>query len=69
MASSATSGLLARQLKKMQTDTDIPGISCGLISNDVFEWEVMIMISDDCKFYGGMVISLQDEPCSLDETS
>lgn len=46
--------MLSRQLKQMQTDKDIPGISCGLADdNNVFEWEVMLMISDDCKFYGG----------------
>ena len=54
MASSAASGLLGRQLKQMQTDKDIPGISCGLVGSNIFEWEVMLMISDDCKFYGGM---------------
>ena len=53
MASSAASGLLGRQLKQMQSDKDIPGISCGLVGNNIFEWEVMLMISDDCKFYGG----------------
>lgn len=57
MASSAASGLLSRQLKLMQSDKDIiPGISCGLIGNNVFEWEVMLMISDDCKYYGGKEI-------------
>ena len=50
---SAAAGLLGRQFKQMQTDKDIPGISCGLVDNNVFEWEVMLMISDDCKFYGG----------------
>ena len=55
MADSPASGLLGRQLKKMQSDTDIPGISCGLISSNIFEWEVMLMISDDCKYYGGTV--------------
>lgn len=53
MASSAASGLLGRQLKQMQSGKDIPGISCGLVENNVFEWEVMLMISDDCKYYGG----------------
>lgn len=53
MATSAAAGLLGRQLKQMQGDKDIPGISCGLVDNNVFEWEVMLMISDDCKFYGG----------------
>jgi ubiquitin-conjugating enzyme E2 G1 len=38
----------------MQNDTTLPGISCGLVNdNNVFEWEVMLMISDDCKYYGG----------------
>ncbi|KAI4153973.1 MAG: hypothetical protein LQ340_001967 [Diploschistes diacapsis] len=53
MAGSAAAGLLGRQLKQMQTDKDIPGISCGLVANNVFEWEVMLMISDECKYYGG----------------
>ena len=52
-SSSAAAGLLARQLKQMQNDKDIPGISCGLVESNVFEWEVMLMINDDTKFYGG----------------
>jgi len=61
MASSSTSSLAAaallrRQLKQMQTDNDIPGISCGLVNDsNIFEWEVMLMISDECKYYGGML--------------
>jgi len=54
-SSSAAAGLLSRQLKQMQNDKDIPGISCGLVDNNVFEWEVMLMINDDTKFYGGML--------------
>ena len=53
MAKSAAAGLLARQLKQMQSDKDIPGISCGLVGTNILEWEVMLMISDDCRFYGG----------------
>ncbi|MCJ1371905.1 Ubiquitin-conjugating enzyme E2 15 [Loxospora ochrophaea] len=53
MAGSAAAGLLGRQLKEMQSDKDIPGISCGLVDDNVFEWEVMLMISDECKYYGG----------------
>lgn len=45
--------MLSRQLQHMQADKDIPGISCGLVDNNVFEWEVMLMISDDVQFYGG----------------
>jgi len=53
MATSATAGLLGRQLKQMKTDKEISGISCGLVGNNIFEWEVTLMINDDCKFYGG----------------
>ena len=56
MTSSAAAGLLGRQLKQMQSDKDIPGISCGLVDNNVFEWEVMLMISDDCRYYGGALL-------------
>ncbi|KAK0744830.1 ubiquitin-conjugating enzyme/RWD-like protein [Apiosordaria backusii] len=54
VSSAAAASLLKRQLKQMQTDKDIPGISCGLVSDsNIFEWEVMLMISDECKYYGG----------------
>ncbi|EFX05915.1 ubiquitin conjugating enzyme [Grosmannia clavigera kw1407] len=53
-ATSGAAGLLRRQLKQMQIDKDIPGISCGLVDdNNIFQWEVMLMISDDVKYYGG----------------
>jgi len=46
--------LLAKQLKLMQSQDHIEGISLGLVDDsDVFAWEVMLMISDECKFYGG----------------
>ncbi|KAF2749362.1 ubiquitin-conjugating enzyme E2 15 [Sporormia fimetaria CBS 119925] len=48
-----SAGLLARQLKQMQNDKEISGISCGLVDNNVYEWEVMLMINDDMKYYGG----------------
>ena len=60
-ATSAAAGLLGRQLKQMNTSKDIPGISCGLVDSNVFEWEVMLMISDDCRFYGGKMDSRLDE--------
>ena len=53
MAGTAAGGLLARQMKEMQQQTLIPGLSCGLVGDDVFQWEVMLMISDDLKYYGG----------------
>jgi len=53
-SSAAAASLLKRQLKEMQKAKDIPGISCGLVSDqNIFEWDVMLMISDDCKYYGG----------------
>lgn len=53
-AGAAAASLLRRQLKEMQTGKDLPGISCGLVNdNNMFEWEVMLMINDDCKYYGG----------------
>ena len=55
MAQSGAAGLLRRQLKEMQTAKDLPGISCGLVNSNDFEWEVMLMISDDCKYYGGRI--------------
>ncbi|KAF8253850.1 ubiquitin-conjugating enzyme [Wilcoxina mikolae CBS 423.85] len=45
--------LLRRQLKEMQSDKDLSNISAGLVDDNIYEWEVMLMISDDCKFYGG----------------
>ena len=53
-ASSSAALLLAKQFKAIQTDKDIPGISCGLVGNSVFEWEVMLMLSEDQdSLYGG----------------
>ena len=56
-ASSPAGRLLARQLKEMKTAKDLPGISVGLVrESNIFEWEVMLMINDDCKYYGGSSI-------------
>lgn len=50
----AAASLLGRQLKQMQTDKSINGISCGLVNDaNMFDWEVMLMIDDDSKYYGG----------------
>jgi ubiquitin-conjugating enzyme E2 G1 len=55
MSSTSTAAvLLGRQLKQMQADKDLPGISCGLVDNNIFEWEVMLMMNDEDKYYGGM---------------
>lgn len=48
---SAISSLLRNAIA---TDKDIPGISCGLVGSSVFEWEVMLMLSEDQdSLYGG----------------
>lgn len=52
-ATSSAAVLLGRQLKQMQSDKDIPGISCGLVDDNIFEWTVILLINDDCKYYGG----------------
>lgn len=59
-SSSSSSGnssaalLLGRQFKQMQTDKDIPGISCGLVGNSVFDWEIMLMLDEEQdSLYGG----------------
>lgn len=58
-SSAAAASLLKRQLKQMQTGKDIPGISCGLVKeSNIFEWEVMLMISDDVQYYGGELLFL-----------
>lgn len=59
MATSPAGRMLVRQLQQMQSAKDLPGISCGLVDeNNVFEWEVMLMISDDVKLYGGKLHSI-----------
>lgn len=72
---SAAGSLLRRQLKEIQKSKDLPGISCGLVNDsNVLEWEVMLMINDDCKYYGGKALclappltlsSIRDTPLAL----
>jgi ubiquitin-conjugating enzyme E2 G1 len=46
--------LLGNQLRKMGKEDHIDGISVGLVDNgNLFEWEVMLMLSDDIPYYGG----------------
>ncbi|KAG5976719.1 hypothetical protein E4U58_000053 [Claviceps cyperi] len=53
-SASAAASLLGRQLKEIRASKDLQGVSCGLVhDNNMLEWEVMLMISDDCKYYGG----------------
>lgn len=52
-----SANLLRKQLKMMQSDKDLSSISAGLVDDNIYEWEVMLMISDDCKFYGGKSLS------------
>ncbi|KAK0876747.1 Ubiquitin-conjugating enzyme E2 15 [Friedmanniomyces endolithicus] len=53
-STSSAALLLGRQFKQMQTVKDIPGISCGLVGNSVFEWEIMLMLDEEQdSLYGG----------------
>lgn len=61
--------LLSKQYKLIQSDDSIEGISVGLVDSNVFEWEVMLMISDECKFYGGKKSSPKSIFCSVDINS
>ncbi|KAI0399524.1 ubiquitin conjugating enzyme-like protein [Xylaria palmicola] len=55
-SASAAGSLLRRQLKGINTANDMSGFSVGLVRDDnVFEWEVSLMINDDCKYYGGAI--------------
>ncbi|KAK5175642.1 Ubiquitin-conjugating enzyme E2 15 [Saxophila tyrrhenica] len=47
--------ILGRQYKQMQTDKDIPGISCGLADGDnIFDWVIMLMLDEEQdSLYGG----------------
>lgn len=46
--------LLGKQYKQMQGDKDIPGISCGLAGDSVFDWEIMLMLNEEQdSLYGG----------------
>ncbi|KAF3310006.1 hypothetical protein TWF173_010120 [Orbilia oligospora] len=55
----ASAHLLKRQLKEMQNNKDIPGISCGLHKDNIYDWEVMLMVSDDVKYYGGTTVPIR----------
>ena len=53
--------MLARQLNHMQ-NKGIPGISCGLADDDdIFEWDIMIMIDDESHLYSDTSSTLP--PC------
>ncbi|RMZ19869.1 hypothetical protein D0859_16133 [Hortaea werneckii] len=46
--------LLGKQFKQMQTDTDIRGISVGLVGDSIFDWEILLMIDEEQdNLYGG----------------
>ncbi|RMY87124.1 hypothetical protein D0861_05549 [Hortaea werneckii] len=45
--SSSAAILLGKQFKQMQTDTDIRGISVGLVGDSIFDWEILLMIDEE----------------------
>lgn len=53
-SSSPAARLLARQLNEIKHSKNLQGISCGLVDEkDLFTWEVILIVNDDCKYYGG----------------
>lgn len=61
--------LLSRQFKQMQTDKDIPGISCGLEKGSVFDWEIMLMLDEEQdSLYGGEWRRESQSEAMLDES-
>lgn len=50
---SASAVHLYRQLKEIQADTGLSTFSVGLVEDNIYEWEVMIMIPEGCGIYGG----------------
>jgi ubiquitin-conjugating enzyme E2 G1 len=55
-----SASLLRRQLKEMQSDKGLSNVSAGLVDENIYEWEVILMISDECKLYGGVFFSQRD---------
>lgn len=65
-SASAAASLLGRQLKEIRASKDLQGVSCGLVhDSNMLEWEVMLMISDDCKYYGGACVFSPPPPSLL----
>ncbi|CAJ2514293.1 Uu.00g024120.m01.CDS01 [Anthostomella pinea] len=54
-SSAAAASLLQRQLKEITNAKDVPGISVGLLRDNVFNWEVILMLDHDLKYYGGAI--------------
>ncbi|KAK6200711.1 hypothetical protein LQW54_009592 [Pestalotiopsis sp. IQ-011] len=56
-SSSQTTGaarMLQKQFNEMRKSNDLSGVSVGLVNdNNIFVWQVGIMINDECKYYGG----------------
>jgi ubiquitin-conjugating enzyme E2 G1 len=44
---------LQRQYRAMQSEDAINGISVGLVDDNVFEWQIMLVLEEDIKYYGG----------------
>lgn len=60
-SSSQTTGaarMLQKQFNEMRKSNDLSGVSVGLVNdNNIFVWQVGIMINDECKYYGGKFLS------------
>ncbi|KAF2861561.1 ubiquitin-conjugating enzyme [Piedraia hortae CBS 480.64] len=52
--SSSAGLLLRRQFQRMQKEDEIPGISCGMVDDDMFTWEIIMMLDEEQdRLYGG----------------
>ncbi|KAK7207685.1 ubiquitin conjugating enzyme Ubc15 [Myxozyma melibiosi] len=52
MASRASETILRRQLREISRN-GIPGISAGLVDDNIYNWEVMLIGPDDTLYEGG----------------
>lgn len=65
--SAGAARLLQNQLREIQKAADLPGISVGLVNDsNIFEWEVVLMINDEIKYYGGMCCCSPARPLEQD---
>ncbi|KAI5821186.1 ubiquitin-conjugating enzyme/RWD-like protein [Pyronema omphalodes] len=53
MSNPGAARLLQNQLKDLKESTHLSFISAGLHNDNIFEWELVMMLPDDIELYGG----------------
>lgn len=53
MSNPGATRLLQNQLKDLKESTHLSFISAGLKNDNIFEWELVMMLPDDIDLYGG----------------